>query len=97
MRVLFGLQGRNKSTLEKYRKVSVEDSSPVDVEGSKSLILSWAKELDRLNMSTRKVKKASMKAEGTEMKDVCDISQDSEQIMKWAHELQSVTEVRNKH
>lgn len=96
MHVLFDLKGRNKSTLERYKKVSGEDSSPVNVESSKSLILSWAKELDRLNMSTGVAKKISMKAEGTE-KQKGDISDDSERIMKWAHELQTVSEVRNKY
>ncbi|KAG7330167.1 hypothetical protein KOW79_006389 [Hemibagrus wyckioides] len=87
-------KGRNKSTLERHKKGAGEDSVPVDVESSKSLILSWAKELDRLNMSRGLTKKASVKAEVTEMKDkdVCDISKDSERIMKWAQELQTVTE-----
>ncbi|GAA6104288.1 butyrophilin subfamily 3 member A1-like [Tachysurus ichikawai] len=85
---------RNKSTLQRYKQVSGEDSVPVDVESSKNLILSWAKELDMLNMSRGVTKKAFMKAETTEMKkiDVCDISKDSERIMNWAQELQAVTE-----
>ncbi|KAF4089275.1 hypothetical protein AMELA_G00064460 [Ameiurus melas] len=87
-------KGRNKSTLERNKKVSGEDSVPVDVESSKSLIMSWAKELDRLNMSRGVTKEASMKADVTQMKsdDVCDISKDTERIMKWAQELQTVTE-----
>lgn len=70
---------------------------PVDVESSKSLIMSWAKELDRLNMARGMTKEASMKADVTQMKnnDVCDISKDNERITKWAQELQTVTEVRN--
>lgn len=49
-------------------------------------------------MSRGVTKKACMKAEVTPMKnkDVCDISKDDERIMMWAHELQIVTEVRNK-
>lgn len=84
--------------LERDKKVSGEDSIPVDVESSKSLILSWAKELDRLSMSRGVTNKASMKTEITQMKntDGCDISKDSERIMKWAQELQTVTKVRNK-
>ncbi|XP_026791853.3 erythroid membrane-associated protein isoform X2 [Pangasianodon hypophthalmus] len=87
-------KGRNKSTLERYKKVSGEDSVPGDVESSKSLILSWAKEMDTLNMSRGVKKKASLKAEVTRMSnnDVCDFSKDRERIMKWAHELQTVTE-----
>lgn len=70
---------------------------PVDVESSKSLIMSWAKELDRLNMARGMTTEASMKADVTQMKnnDVCDISKDNERITKWAQELQTVTEVRN--
>ncbi|KAK3567584.1 hypothetical protein QTP86_020105 [Hemibagrus guttatus] len=87
-------KGRNKSTLERYKKAAGEDSGPVDVESSKNLILSWAKELDRLKMSREVAKNASVKAEVTEMKnkDVCDMSKDSERIMNWAQELQTVTE-----
>ncbi|KAM9501041.1 butyrophilin subfamily 3 member A1-like [Clarias gariepinus] len=83
----------NKSSLKSYTKDSGEDSVPVDVESSKSLILSWAKKMDRLNMSRRMTKEMSMKAEVTKRKneDLCDISKDSERIMKWAQELQTVT------
>lgn len=97
MRTLFTLQNKNKSTLESHKEVLGEASVPVDVESSKSLILSWAKKLEKLNMSRGVTKKACMEAEVTTMKnkDVCDISKD-ERIMMWAHELQTVTEVRNK-
>ncbi|KAI5609973.1 E3 ubiquitin-protein ligase TRIM39 isoform X1 [Silurus asotus] len=90
-------KGRNKNSLERHKKVSGEDSVVVDVESSKSLILSWAKELDRISMSRGVTKKASIEADVTQMKNnnVSDF-QDSERLMKWAQELQNVTEVRNK-
>ncbi|KAF7706399.1 hypothetical protein HF521_019653 [Silurus meridionalis] len=87
---------RNKSSEEvqkRYKKDPEEDSVPDDMESSKSLVLLWAKELDRLDLSIEVTKKALVEAEVTQMKnkDVC-YTQHSERLMKWAQELQTLTE-----
>ncbi|XP_066537778.1 butyrophilin subfamily 3 member A1-like [Hoplias malabaricus] len=87
-------KGRKKHMLEKHNDPQDKSTKPVSVDQSKSLILSWAKELTSLNLPRGKIK-GSVPDEPThsvKSTDVSDYSKNKDMIMKWAKELQMVSE-----
>ena len=92
MYTLYYLQARKRSTEVKDKNALGKPTKPDGVDHSKSLILSWAKELKSLSLSKGVTKRGSVREEvahKVKNKEESDSSKDSEMIMKWARELQS--------
>uniref|UniRef100_A0A8B9RGE5 B30.2/SPRY domain-containing protein n=1 Tax=Astyanax mexicanus TaxID=7994 RepID=A0A8B9RGE5_ASTMX len=74
---------RKRSLKERDKDVLGKSDKPTSMDHSKSLIQSWAKEVNSLNLSSR-LKKT--------IQDVPLSLKDSDRILEWARELQSVSE-----
>uniref|UniRef100_A0A3B4D9Q8 B30.2/SPRY domain-containing protein n=2 Tax=Pygocentrus nattereri TaxID=42514 RepID=A0A3B4D9Q8_PYGNA len=87
-------KARKRSTEVKDKNALGKSTKPDGVDHSKSLILSWAKELNSLSLSKGVTKRGTVREEvahKVKNNEEPDSSKDSEMIMKWARELQGVS------